>query len=102
MEIFQDILDILVYVMLGALLSWFFYFFKKKDLLGGFAGGAVVGILGSVLGVLLVSKPIRLGISFLQSGMKITNVDILAGLIGGYVALFVYNKINHDRTRKEY
>ena len=102
MDIFKAILDILVYVILGALLSWFFYFFKKKDLLGGFAGGAVVGILGSVLGVLIVSKPLREVIKFLQTGMEITNVDILAGLTGGYLALFVYNKINHDRTRKEY
>jgi uncharacterized membrane protein YeaQ/YmgE (transglycosylase-associated protein family) len=96
------IIDILAYIVLGGALSWFFYHFRKKDLLGGFTGGMVVGILGSVLGVLFVSQPVKWSINFLQNGLKITNVDILAGIIGGYGALYVYNKINHDRTRKEY
>ena len=89
-------------MILGAFLGWIFFYFKRRDLLGGYIGGTVVGILGSVLGVYFISKPAKLIITFLQNGLFITNVDILAGLSGGYLALYVYNRINHDRARKDY
>lgn len=96
------VIDILVYIILGAGLSWLFYYSKRKDLLGGYTGGVIVGILGAVLGVFLIKEPIRWILDFLQSGLYISNVDVLAGVMGGYAALFIFNKINHDRTRKDY
>jgi hypothetical protein len=96
------ITDIIVYILLGALLSWYFFYFKYKDLIGGFTGGAIVGLLGSVLGVLLVRKPISMVLDFLQNGMYISNVDLFTGILSGYLSLYVYNKINHDKTRKDY
>ena len=94
------LIDIIVYVVLGSALSWIFYYYKRKDLLGGFAGGLVVAVLGAVLGVLILSKPAKILIAFLQKGMGISDVDVLTGAIVGYGALYVYNRINHDRTRQ--
>jgi len=96
------ITDIIVYILLGALLSWFFYYYKYKDLIGGFTGGTIVGLLGSVLGVLLLHRPIMAILDFLKNGMYISNVDLFTGILSGYFALYVYNKINHDKPRKDY
>ncbi|MDH4199172.1 MAG: hypothetical protein OEV66_02235 [Spirochaetia bacterium] len=98
----EIIRDIIVYILLGGLLSWYFYYFKYRDIIGGFTGGVIVGLLGSVLGVLLIRKPISATLDFLQNGMYISNVDLFTGLLSGYLALYVYNKINHDKTRKDY
>ena len=93
------LLDIVIYFLLGLFLSWIFYYIKRKDLLGGFAGGLVIGMIGSVLGVLVLSDIVKKIIDIMQS--MIGNVDVLTGLLTGYLALFIYNKINHDRTRPE-
>ncbi len=95
------VIDIIVYVAIGGLLSWFFYFLRKKDLLGGFIGGLIVGFLGAVLGGLALSLAVEWLIAILQKGAG-SNVNIIASLIGGYVALYIFNKINHDRTRKDF
>ncbi|MDH5718190.1 MAG: hypothetical protein OEZ22_11225 [Spirochaetia bacterium] len=100
-EILFILLDIFVYVVIAGFLSWLYYYWRKKDLLGGFIGGIVVGLAGSILGALLFHKPLEVVIDFLQKGIG-SNVDILAAFIGGYTALFIFNKINHDRTRQDY
>ena len=100
-EILLIILDIGVYLILGGILSWFFYSWKKRDLLGGIIGGLVVGIFGSILGALLLHSLIKYAIDFLQKGMG-SNVDIVAAMVGGYIALYIFNKINHDKPRQDY
>jgi hypothetical protein len=102
MGIIAIITDILVYLIIAAVLSWYYYFFRFKDLIGGFTGGAIVGLLGSVLGVLIFRKPVTAILDFLQNGLYISNVDLFTGILAGYLSLYVYNKINHDKTRKDY
>lgn len=98
----EIIKDIIVYMILAAFLSWYFFYFRYKDLIGGFTGGMIVGLLGSVLGVLLGQKAISATLRFLQNGLNISNVDLFTASLGGYLALYVYNKINHDKRRKDY
>ncbi|MDH5719680.1 MAG: hypothetical protein OEZ13_03570 [Spirochaetia bacterium] len=100
-EILSIIIDVGVYLILGGILSWLFYSWKRKDLLGGFIGGLVVGIFGSILGALLLHRPLKYSIDFLQKGLG-SNVDILAAIFGGYIALYIFNKINHDKQRQDY
>lgn len=93
------IIDIIIYLVLGAMLSWYFYYFKRKDLFGGFIGGAIVGLFGAILGNFL-SDYANFIIEKLQRGFN--NVNIITGLLGGFLALYLFNKINHDRIRKDF
>ena len=90
----------LIYISLGAMLSWFFYSFRKKDLLGGFTGGLIVAFLGTTLGGFILRDIVIVVLNFLQNGLG--KVNVVAALIGGYLALHIYNKINHDKKRKDY
>ncbi|MCB1148074.1 MAG: hypothetical protein KDK41_09020 [Leptospiraceae bacterium] len=95
------ILDILIYVAIGAGLSWYFYSIRGRDLLGGFVGGLIVGLLGAILGGFVLNNPLNLAIEFLQRGLLVANVNVIAGILGGYFAVYMFNKINNDRTRRD-
>lgn len=95
------LIDILVYVAIGAVLSWYFYSFKGRELLGGFVGGLIVGLLGAILGGFVLHKPLNLIIGFLQKGFFIANVNVIAGVLGGFFAVYFFNKINNDRARSD-
>src|SRR5688572_3805988 len=99
---FKVLLDIIIYILLSALLSWIFYYWKRKDLLGGFVGGVIVGLLGSILGAFLLSWGVQWLLDILQQGFYISNVNVVASLLGGYLALYIFNKINHDKIRKDF
>ena len=86
---------------MGAGLSWFFYYVRKKDLLGGFIGGLIVGIMGAILGS-LGGKVLKWAIDFLQNGMLFSHVNVISGLLGGYIALYIFNRINHDKNRRDF
>lgn len=90
--------DVLIYIILSSFISWIFYFVYKKELLGGFIGGFIVAIAGSILGSLF-GPYIKVITLFLLNGMYISHVNVIAALISGYLAVFVFNKINHDKQR---
>ncbi len=81
-------------------MSSFFYFYLKKEIPFGFLGGFVFSLLGSILGVYLLGEVLKHTIIFLMN--KIGNVNIIAGLIGAYIFMYIYNKINHDKQKKVY
>lgn len=94
---------IAIYISLGALVSYIFYSLRRRDLFGGYIGGLVVGVIGAVIGGLvldyLLFDIVAVVLEFLARG---AGVDIIAGFIGAYFALFIMNKLNHDRERKKY
>lgn len=96
------IIATLVYVLIASVLSWFFYSWKRRDLLGGFVGGLLVSFFGSILGGFVVSDLVNILIDFLQKGFYVANVNVIAGLLGGYATIYIFNKINHDRSRRDY
>ena len=51
--IYHIILDLLVYTLIAALASWFYYSYRQRALIGGFWGGLLVGIVGAVIITLL-------------------------------------------------
>ena len=102
MDIVKFIIATLVHILIAAVLSWYFYSWKRRDLLGGFIGGMIVSFFGGILGGFVVSDAVNFIIDFLQRGFYIANVNVIAGLIGGYATIYIFNKINHDRSRRDY
>lgn len=101
-DIAKYLIDFLVYIGLGAAISWFFFYLRRLDLFGGFLGAAVVALIGSILGAFLLQKPLKFIIDGMQNGLGISNVNIIAALIGGVVSVLLLSKINNGRKRKDY
>ncbi len=94
---------ILIYISLGALVAFIFYFLKKRELFGGYVGGLVVGVIGALIGGLLLDKLFyEITASILDFLSRGAGVNIIAGFIGAYISLYIMNKLNHDRERKKY
>ena len=94
---------IVLYIGLGASVAFIFYHFKKKDLFGGYIGGLVVGVIGALIGGLVLDNlfydKIVTILDFLSRG---AGVNLIAGFLGAYAALYIMNKLNHNRERKKY
>lgn len=94
---------ILIYLAIGAAVAFIFYNLKKKDLFGGYIGGLVVGVIGALIGGMILDNIfydiIVIILDFLSRG---AGVNIIAGFIGAYAALYVMNRLNHNRSRKKY
>ncbi len=101
-DIAKYLIDFLVYLGLGAGISWFFFYFRRLDLFGGFMGAAVIALIGAILGAFLLQKPLNLVIDALQAGLGISNVNIIAALFGGVTSVMLLSKINNGRKRKDY
>ncbi len=92
------ILKYIVLIGIAAIISWYFYYFKKKEILGGFIGGMVVAVLGAIIFDLLFT------FDFMKELMKFltetSRVHIPAAFLGAFLALYILNKINHDQDRR--
>lgn len=94
---------IFIYISLGALVAVIFYNFKRRDLFGGYIGGLVVGVIGALIGGLVLDRLFYdifvVVLDFLSRG---AGVNIIAGFVGAYFALYMMNRLNHNRERKKY
>jgi uncharacterized membrane protein YeaQ/YmgE (transglycosylase-associated protein family) len=94
---------IVLYIGLGAIVAFIFYSLKKRDLFGGYIGGLVVGVIGALIGGLVLDSlfydKIVTILDFLSRG---AGVNLIAGFIGAYAALYIMNRLNHNRERKKY
>lgn len=101
---FLKVVKVLVlYIGLGALVAFIFYHFKKRDLFGGYIGGLVVGVIGAVIGGYILDrifyeKTVAV-LLYLSEGI---GINLITGFIGAYAALYVMNRLNHNRERKKY
>jgi uncharacterized membrane protein YeaQ/YmgE (transglycosylase-associated protein family) len=99
----MKILAIAIYLALGAMVAWIFYYIKKRDLFGGYIGGLVVGVIGALIGGFVLDKLfLDICIKILNFLVYETGVNIIAGLIGGYVAVYIMNRLGHNKERKKY
>lgn len=94
---------ITIFLCLGALVSFIFYHLRKRDLFGGYIGGLVVGFIGAIIGGYVLDYLFynisAVILEFLSRGI---GVNVIAGFIGAYAAIYVMNRLNHDRERKKY
>ena len=99
----MKLLAIVIYLAMGALVSWIFYSLKRRDLFGGFIGGMVIGVIGALIGGFILDKLLLdITIKILRFLVYDTGVNIIAAFIGGYAAVYIMNKLNHDKERKRY
>lgn len=94
---------IVIYISLGAFVAFVFYNLKKRDLFGGYIGGLVVGVIGALIGGLILDRLfydiLVVILDYLSRG---AGVNIIAGFLGAWFALYIMNRLNHDRERKKY
>ncbi|MBL8021564.1 MAG: hypothetical protein JNM27_17975 [Leptospirales bacterium] len=101
----EIIIALIVYAASGIAASYYFFVVKRKDLLGGFWGGAVIGLVGAVLVTVITSQDawfIRL-ISWLmipRIGDFQIPVNLIASVIGGLLFVAILNRINHSKDRR--
>lgn len=99
----MKLLAIAIYIAIGALISWIFYTLRRRDLFGGFVGGMVIGVIGALIGGFILDKLLLdITIRILRFLVYDTGVNIIAALVGGFAAVFIMNKLGHDKERKRY
>lgn len=99
----MKLLAIAIYLAIGAIVSWVFYFMKRRDLFGGYIGGFAVGIVGALIGGFILDKLfLDIAIKILSFLVYDTGVNIIAGLIGAYIAVYIMNRLGHNKERKKY
>ncbi|MDY6933726.1 MAG: hypothetical protein SVZ03_05805 [Spirochaetota bacterium] len=97
------LLSIAIYLGLGAIVAWIFYYAKRRDLFGGYIGGMVIGVIGALIGGFILDKLLLdVSIRIMQFLVYETGVNVIAGFIGGYLAVYIMNRLTHDRERKRY
>lgn len=89
----------------SALLAWYFYYYQRKDLLGKFWGALVVASIGSLIVLSTSQMVIYETIMWLMSpkigNTQLSNLNLIVLFLGGYLALYVMNRINHNKERRD-
>lgn len=92
-----------VYLALGGVVSFIYYSLKKRELFGGFIGGLVIGVIGALIGGFVLDYFFYdITVRVLQFLSRDIGVNAIAGFIGAYIAVFIMNKLNHDKERRKY
>ena len=94
---------IILYLGLGALVAAYFYHLKRRDLFGGYIGGFVVGVIGALIGGFIIDMIFNdIVTKILLFLSEKAGVNLIAGFIGAYGALYIMNRLNHNKERKKY
>ena len=105
-KFFSLFLDMIVYVLAGAFASWFYFVRRRRDLLGGFWGGLVIGTVGSVIIAYFAGTWFIEIVTGLMSPKQLpffegvsVRVNLITALFGSFLFVYILNRINHDRGR---
>ena len=101
----MKLLAIVIYLGIGALISMVFYNIKKKELFGGYIGGWIVGVIGALIGGFIIDKLIlnrENSVKIIIFLTEDTGVNIITALLGGYLAVYILNRLGHNKERKKY
>lgn len=101
----EEILTYLSYIAVSAAVSWYFYFFRRYELIGGYIGGVIIAFLGSVIFSRLLDNVFQMVIGWLMNpsyGSLKIKVNLIATATGAILMIYILIKINHDRIRRDY
>ena len=94
---------IVIYLLIAAGVASIFYHLRRKKLFGGYIGGFIVAIIGVVIGEFVIERLLmEKTIEILNFLVKTTGVNIITGFLGAYGAVYLMNKLNHDKERTRY
>jgi uncharacterized membrane protein YeaQ/YmgE (transglycosylase-associated protein family) len=94
---------IAIILAIGAAVAFIFYNVRKRDLFGGYIGGLVVGVIGALVGGFLLDYLFYdIMVQLLEFFSRGAGVNVIAGFIGAYAALYIMNRLNHNKERKKY
>lgn len=102
LELLTSLIPSGIIILTGAVVSAIFFYLRKRDLFGGFIGGMIIAILGAVLGIYMDKFLLDYIIIALKFLVYRFNVDIIAAFLGAYIAVYIMNKLNHDKRRDKY
>jgi hypothetical protein len=98
------LIDMFFVVMLSVGVAWYFYFYQKQNIIGGFIGATVIAGLGSILVFTLFQKIIRDIIMWLMSpkigSIQLSNMNLIVVGMGAFLALYLVQKMQM-RNRRE-
>lgn len=98
------LVDLIFLISIASIMSWYFYYFRQKEIFGKFLGGTIIAMGGAVL-ILILQNPIRDVIMWFMSPkmgtMQLSRVNIIAAFLGSYIALYVLIRINRNKERKD-
>jgi len=90
-------------ILIGAVIAAFFYYVKRRDLFGGFIGAFVVAFIGTLIGCFIIDMLFYdISVRILEFLTKTAGINIIAGIIGAYIALVIMNKLNRNKERTKY
>ena len=103
LSFFKIIKVLAITILIGAIISAFFYYVKRRDLFGGIIGAFVVAFIGALIGCFIIDMLFYdITAKLLEFLTKTAGVNIIAGIIGAYIALVIMNKLNKDKERTKY
>ncbi|MCX7679301.1 MAG: hypothetical protein N2316_08770 [Spirochaetes bacterium] len=92
-----------ILLAIGAVVSWYFYYYKMRDLFGGYIGGFVIGVIGALIGAFILDKLFYdITAKILAFLARDAGVNIIAAAIGGFFAVAIMNRLNHNKERRKY
>jgi hypothetical protein len=98
------LVDMFFIVALSMGVAWYYYFYQKNNILGGFLGATLFATIGSILMFTFFQKFIRDIIMWFMSpklgAIQISNVNLIVVSIGAFLALYIVQKIQFRNKRK--
>jgi ABC-type Fe3+-siderophore transport system permease subunit len=98
------LVDIFFLALFSSFVSWYFNFRLKKEIFGGFFGGAFFTALGSLIFMLAFQNSMRSIIMWLMSpklgNIQLSNLNLIALLTGGFLTLYIIYLVQQKRKKE--
>ncbi|MDX1958899.1 MAG: hypothetical protein SFU98_10015 [Leptospiraceae bacterium] len=97
------LVDVFLLVGLSLFFGWYFYFYLKREIIGGYLGAILFALVGSLLFFTFSHKIIRDILMWFMSpkigSYQISNLNLIVVALGAFGTLYLVDKIQ-NRKRK--